>query len=236
MPTPAEEAHAVAKRDDGSTDWELFQAEFERRLAARHERLRRDARAVFRAVEGWAIVKTQDAWEETVRKAAADLDSGGFLIERLGAERHLDPTLMAVLLTLRRRLVDEHGAETAAELMLIDSAVLAYYHQLRVNGWIGDLSIRLEHEFWGHDKSLSAKFRDSYGPDRIRGLAVEDIVQRLAEQLMPLLDRSNRIMLRNLKALKTLREEPSPSVSIGSARQVNVGAQQVNVTGERDEV
>ena len=229
MPTPAEEAHAVAKREDGSTDWELFQAEFERRLAQRHERLRRDARAVFRAVEGWAIVKTQDAWEETVHKAAADLDSGGFLIERLGAERHLDPALLAVLLTLRRRLVDEHAGEMAAELMPIDSEVLAYYHQLRVNGWIGDLSIRLEHEFWGHDKSLSAKFRDYYGPDRIRGLTVEDIVQRLAEQLMPLLDRSNRIMLRNLKALKAMREGPAPSVSIGSAGQVNVATNQANV-------
>jgi hypothetical protein len=69
---------------------------------------------------------------------------------------------MAVLLTLRR-LVDEHGAATAAELMLIDSVVLAYYHQLRINGWIGDLSIWLEREFFGHDKTLTAKFRDYYG-------------------------------------------------------------------------
>ena len=34
------------------------------------------------------------------------------------------------------------------------------------------------------------------------------------------------MMLRNLKALKTLREGPAPSVSIGSAGQVNVAAQQ----------
>ena len=40
-----------------------------------------------------------------------------------------------------------------------------------------------------------------YGRDvRVRGLTVEDIVERLTEQLMPLLDRSNRMMLRNLKA------------------------------------
>ena len=45
---------------------------------------------------------------------------------------------------------------------------------------------------------------------------------------MPLLDRSNRILLRNLKALRALREGPVPSVSIGSAGQVNVAAEQVN--------
>jgi hypothetical protein len=133
-----------------------------------------------------------------------------------------------VLLTLRRRMVDEHGAETAAELLLIDSAVLSYYHFLRINGWIGDLSIWLEHEFWGHDKSLTAKFRDYYGPDRVRGLTVEDLVQRIGEQLLPLLDRANRIMLRNLKALRALREAPAPSVSIGRAGQVNVAANQTN--------
>jgi hypothetical protein len=44
---------------------------------------------------------------------------------------------MAVLLVLRRRLVDETGARTALEFMLIDSAVMAYYHQLRIMGGSG---------------------------------------------------------------------------------------------------
>jgi hypothetical protein len=68
---------------------------------------------------------------------------------RLGAERHLDPPLMAVLLTLRRRLIDEYGATTAAELVLIDSAVLSYYHMFRINRWVGDLGRWLEAEFFG---------------------------------------------------------------------------------------
>ena len=45
---------------------------------------------------------------------------------------------------------------------------------------------------------------------------------------MPLLDRSNRMLLRHLKALKALREGPIPSVSIGSTGQVNVAGEQVN--------
>ena len=228
MPRAEDDAVAVAKRADGSFDADVYFAEYKKGLEQRHERLMTDARAVFRALDGWAAVRTAEDWQESVRRAAEDLDSGGFLIERLGAERYVDPPLMAVLLTLRRRLIDEHGATTAAELMLIDSAVLSYYHLLRVNGWIGDLSIWLEREFFGRDKTLSAKLKDYYGTDRVRGLTVEEIVQRLVEQLMPLLDRSNRMLLRNLKALRVMREGSLPSVSIGTAGQVNVAAAQAN--------
>ena len=58
-----------------------------------------------------------------MRSLANDYDRGAFLIERLGAERYLDPPLMAVLLTLRRQLIDEEGATTAAEMMMVDCAV-----------------------------------------------------------------------------------------------------------------
>jgi hypothetical protein len=47
---------------------------------------------------------------------------------------------------------------------------------------------------------------------------------------MPLLDRA--MMLRNLKALEDRRRAPAPSLNIGSAGQVNVGQQQVNVADE----
>jgi nucleoid DNA-binding protein len=138
---------------------------------------------------------------------------------------------MAVLLTLRRRLIDEHGATTAAELMLIDSVVLAYYYQMRANGWVGDLAQWLESEFF-RKESLTAKFRDEYGRSngRIRGLKVEDIVERLVEKIMPLLDRSNRLLLRNLKALRDQTRSAVPQVSIGTAEQVNVAQAQVNTS------
>jgi hypothetical protein len=47
--------------------------------------------------------------------------------------------------------------------------------------------------------------------------------------LLPLPDRCDRMMLRNLKALKSLRQPAAPSVSIGAAGQVNVATQQANV-------
>ena len=238
MPTAAQEAFAIARaaaeEADGEVDWELYEAEYERRLAERQKQLLSDARASFRAIEGWGTVRDQADWERTVEQAREDYDRGAFLLERLGAERHLDPLLMATLLTLRRRLIAEHGATSAAELLLIDSTMLAFYHQLRVNGWIGDLAVWLEGEFFRME-GLSAKLKDryGYGAQSIRGLRAEDIVGQLVERLMPLLDRCNRRLLRNLKALKALREGPVPNVSIGSAGQVNVATQQVNAVAER---
>ncbi len=242
MPTAAQEAYEVAKaaRDaNGEPNWELCQAEYERRLAERHRRPMTDARAAYRAMDGRGRINSREEWEQNVAEATAEYQRGAFLIEQLGAERHLAPTLMAVLLVLRRRLVDEHGATTAAELMLIDLAVISYYHTLRINGWIGNFAALIEHEFFGKE-GPSAKFEQRYGRGsrEIQGLRFEDNVHRIGEQLLPLLDRCNRMMLRNLKALKALREGPTPSVSIGSAGQVNVATNQTNamrVTAEGPE-
>ena len=232
MPSAHDEALELARRPDGSLDPKRFEAEYERGMAERQARLTRDASAAARALDGWQRVPSQEHWLATVQQTDQDLVTGKFLIDRLGAERHLDPPLMAALLALRRRLIDDHGARTAAELMLIDSAILSYYHQLRVNGWIGDLAGLIEAHFFQRT-SLTARLQAEYGSraDNVRGLKVEELVERLAGQLMPLLDRSNRMLLRNLKALKAIQEGPTPSVSIGSAGQINLATNQVNQAG-----
>jgi hypothetical protein len=217
--------------------FEVYKAEYERRISERRRKLTHDARAAFRAMDGWCRVKDADDWHEMVRKAADDLEDGGFLIDRLGAERYLDPELMATLLVLRRRLIDEFGGESGADLMLIDVAVLSYYHTIRIDGWIGNFACLVEHEFFGKD-GPSARFADRYGrhSTKIQGLSVESHIDRIGEQLLPLMDRANRMMLRNLRALQTRRQPPSAAVNIGNVGQVNVAHQQVNATGARDEV
>jgi hypothetical protein len=88
-------------------------------------------------------------------------------------------------------------------------------------------------EFFGKE-SLTAKLKGHYRSNNVRGPRVEDIVHRLGEELFPLLDRANRLMLRNLKALNELQLPPRPNVTIGLAGQVNVGQQQVHaVAGSR---
>jgi hypothetical protein len=203
-------------------------AEYRASLAEQQKQLSWDARASMRAVTGWGTVQTEEEWLAAVDKAREDYARGAFLIERLGAERFLDPPLLAVLLTLRRRLMEEEGATTAAEAMMVDCAVLSYYHLLRVNGWIGNLALVVEREFFGLE-SPTVKLRSYYGSREAGKLNVEETAQRIGEQFMPLLDRANRMMLRNLRAIRERKVKPAPSVTIGAAAQVNLAQQQVNV-------
>jgi hypothetical protein len=238
MPTAEQDAVVAAKAargEDGEWDWELYKEVYQRGLAQRQQRLRTDAQASFRALDGWCRVKDEADWLAMVDKAEEGLATGRFLIDRLGAERHLDPEMMAALIVLRRRLICEYQVTGAADLLLIDSVLTAYYHQLRINGWVGNFASLIEAEFFG-EEGPRAKLRERYGY-QVEGLKVEDFIHRVGEELLPLLDRCNRLMMRNLRALRDPRQRPAASVSIASVGQVNVGAQQVNVAeagnGER---
>jgi hypothetical protein len=99
-------------------------------------------------------------------------------------------------------------------------AVMTYANALRVQGWIGDLSLAIEHELFA-EESLKARLRQQYGP-RFDGFAVEEALQRLKTQLLPLFERVNRQLLQNLQALPRHRHGLSPMVAINKAGQVNV--------------
>jgi hypothetical protein len=191
----------------------------------RFQAIRNDGYGVGRALQAWGEIRTDEEWREKWLKAEEDYESGRFLVEQLGAERFLDPPMMAVLWSLRQRLLHQFDARGPAECMLVDLAILGYYNTLRLQRWIGDSSTTTEYELWGRE-SPTAKLKHDYGV--VEGLRVEDIVEGLVQRLYPLLDRSNRMFIRNLRALKDLRTPPAPAVSIAQAGQVNVGAQQQN--------
>jgi hypothetical protein len=131
---------------------------------------------------------------------------------RLGGHRFLDPELMVALLMLRRLPMDEHAPATAADMLLIDTAVLSYFHLLRVNGWVGNLAAMVEIEFFGN-VGLQTAFKVSNGHQlgRVKGLRITEHVERIGEQLMPLMDRSHRMMLRSLNAFHARRHRHGPS-------------------------
>ncbi len=183
------------------------------------QRLRWLARATHRAMAGSCRVQGEEGWGKILAEAHQEYDSGAFMLERLGAERYLDPTLMATLLEWRQRIIAEWGITTAAETMLVDLAVVHYALALRVHGWIGDLALRIEHEFFGDDAFTEVVNGQRRIADRF---AVSERVRRLGEQLMPVLDRANRMMIRNLKAIKELRQGQVPAIAIGQAEQVTV--------------
>jgi hypothetical protein len=112
--------------------------------------------------------------------------------------------------------------------MLNDLAVMSYYNALRVQGWIGDLALYIEHAFFCQD-GPTAKLRQKWGY-QVEGLVVEESLKPFAEQLLPLFERANRQLIRNLQALRTLRHGPPPAVAIGHAGQVNLAHQEITMT------
>ena len=114
--------------------------------AKRYARVRQNARAVFRAMEGWQRVGSQEDWDAISQVSHEQYRYGFFLLKRLGAERHLDPELAATIGHLRQSLLGEAGEPTAAETMLTDLAVLSYYHVCVAYDLarLGETLIRLE--------------------------------------------------------------------------------------------
>jgi hypothetical protein len=223
------ESHAppalIQETDDLETRLQKAHAEDHRR----YTQLLWDARAVMRAMQGWHAIdrNTEAGWRQACEEARERYHSGRFLIEHLGAERFLEPHLMAILWQLRQTLIDEYASQSPTVTMLIDLAVVNYYHALRVQGWMGDLALQIEHECFGQE-GPTAKLRNNWGV--AEGLAVEHTLRRLAEQLLPLFERANQQLIQNLQALRTLRHGPPPAVAIGHAGQVNLAHQQITLT------
>jgi hypothetical protein len=198
--------------------------QFQARVAELSSVLTQDAAAVVRATRDGSLLDTDEDWKRLAGRAHREYDSGTFVLNRLGAEGLLDPTLSAVLIELRRRLVADYGSSAAAA-MLIDQAVVAYHSFLRVTGWTGNTALMVEAEFFGRDQP-SAEFRDRYG-DRgryIGGLTVEQHIARLGEQLLPLAERFGRIMRQALIVLEELRAAPSQSVDRSAPVAISVAA------------
>jgi hypothetical protein len=192
-----------------------------------YTQLRKHARAAVKAFEGWGSIRSPEEWQTVCEDASQRYQSGRFLLERLGAERFLDPQLMATLWQLRQGLLEEYGTTSPAMTMGIDLAVMSYYNALRVQGWIGDLALVIEQELFGED-ALKVKLRQQYGA-QFDGFAVEEALRRLREQLLPLCERVNRQLRQHLQALQRGHPGSSPMVAIGRAGQVNVAQQQVNM-------
>ncbi len=91
-------------------------------------------------------------------------------------------------------------------MMLIDRAVTAYQDFIRVTGWTGNTALMVEAEFFGRDRPRVG-FRDRHG--EIRGLTVEEYINRLGQDLIPLAERCARVMREAIAALETLRAAPS---------------------------
>ena len=95
-----------------------------------------------------------------------------------------------------------------AELLAVDAAVIAYANLLRVQGWVGTAAIWLEHEAFGLQPP-GIKLRQQHGSRIAESVNVDAAYRYLGQQLVPLLDRANTMLARNLRQLQaTARPTP----------------------------
>ena len=125
------------------------------------------------------------------------MGNGHFLVRMLGAERYLDPRTVAVLLTLRQNLMADLPNAGAADVMLIDLAVITYYNVLRVQGWIGNLSLNIEADLFGRETHNDAV-----------GDQISKQVSQLSEAFLPLQEKSSKVMVRSLAELRLSGSRP----------------------------
>jgi hypothetical protein len=198
----------------------------ESELNTQHQELRDQAQALLAAAKGRRGIQREEDWHRIFQQAKINYESGRFLIQQLGAERYLEPELLATLAQLRRELLVGIENPTAADTMMADSAILAYHNMLRVQGWIGNLCLVVERELFGQ-----APLNQYHGHSVGKQLTEE--ITRLEEIMMPLLERSHRMMARSFSYLEAHRSKghPPASVTVGQAAQVNVDCAVTNKVG-----
>ena len=77
----------------------------------------------------------------------------------------------------------------------------------------------------------TARLERKHGRTHVTGLQAEEWVARLTQQLMPMLDRVNRQLLRNLRALRELKGA-TLALRVENYGQMNVGQTQTNQAGD----
>ena len=190
--------------------------------------LQRNSRRLWAAMEGWGAVKTEEDWEQIQAEAAEDWVSGRALIAMLGSERYLAPERVALLLHLWRHFLIAYDVDGPAEFLTVAMALVAFNQLTRVNELVGNLENRLEDEFFATE-GLREQHERRYGRGtRTGALAVEERVRQLGQDLLPLLDRANRMVIRNLKMLRELKSTPL-AVTVQNFGQLNVAQAQTNV-------
>jgi hypothetical protein len=76
-----------------------------------------------------------------------------------------------------------------------DSAIIAYHNILRLQAWIGNISLVVEHDLFGQ-----TPLDQIHGPTVGEKLSEE--LRRLELQIFPLLDRAHRMLIRSLNFLE----------------------------------
>lgn len=99
------------------------------------------------------------------------------------------------------------------EFMLIDMAVVAYANAMQLQSIVGNTALLIEAELFGQP-NLRAKWKEKYPnrPPEVRGLALEEHVAKLRDQILPLIERFHGMARASIEALRRMDQAPSAKV------------------------
>lgn len=197
-PTEANDGDLHSEQKCLETEQDERAEAFERRAReeanAQFRKLKDQARAIYGQVNGRPGVRSPREWEKLLEKAGDEIGNGKFIVRQLGAERYLDPKTVAVLITLRQNLLREIPNLSAADIMMVDAALVGYFNMLRVQGWIGNLSLVVERGLFGQ-----APLNEVYAEQTAKDL--EKRLRHLSETILPLQDRAHKMMTKSIAVL-----------------------------------
>jgi hypothetical protein len=155
---------------------------------------------------------------EGMKKAALEHAQTGYRAALIQENASSTPWKRALLAATYTELVDGWQPRNGAERQLVEIMAIAF-SQLRF--WLEQLCQRASPDSYCErdDRSNSGVWM----PPRVTEKEAQD-------QAGEMFDRFNKVYLRTVRALRDLRRYPSPII-VQNAGQVNVGGQQVNVSG-----
>lgn len=174
-----------------------------------------------RTHSGWSEITSREDWERVYDLAEEDYYNGDFLIEQLGGQRYLEPSVALAILVLREGLIEQLEIRSAFEYMMMDMALIAYYNTLRAQRMLGDLATQIERELFQGD-SLSVNL--SKGGRIVDDFKVEEMLNRASDKLQAQIERANQMMIRNIKTLVDLKK----GNLVIRTEQINIAQQQIN--------
>ncbi|MDP3697157.1 MAG: hypothetical protein Q8R55_03950 [Candidatus Taylorbacteria bacterium] len=185
----------------------------------------------YRSILSWVDITNQKELDNACHDAAEEYRNGNFFVERIGRYHAVDFPLVATLLNLRNRWIEEYEIKTAPEFILLDMALASYWHFIRLNEAVGNIMASIEWDVFALD-APAFEVRDvwgkrPYGARSDKAVAVE-LAHRLNEVLQPVLDQFNRMFIRNLKAIRDLKRG-NIQLNIGNVGQMNIGEKQINI-------
>lgn len=234
QPSPtAPAAEEVTKKPLSEEEISARHAAWWKERQERAEALVSDSRRSWSAVQGWDAITTQADWDATMDKTAEEWHSGELFIKMLGGERYLDPPRTALMYHLWHHFIGAYRPTGPAEYLAIAMALFAFHHLIRVNEFVGNLATRTESNFFGSEPLEVRVVKDEtpwgfYTEMEAKAKGHEYLAQ-LGREALPLMDRLNRMVIRNLRALRDLKAIPL-ALNVQNYGQMNVGQAQANIS------